>query len=214
MEQLYVVRHGQTRWNAEQRLQGRLDSPLTPTGQQQAVDNGLLLADCGVRTLFVSPLGRTTETAYLMNSAVQARLEFRDALMECDCGEWGGRLISDLAREEPAAWQARSKDLWGYRPPGGESVADILARVAPLLDEIRALPETAVGVVSHGMVAKAILAHYLGLAGDAAVEVTQPNDVVFRLSFSGADATVEHFRGGAGPLPGLTWHKRDTGTGD
>ena len=84
---LYVIRHGQTEWNVAQRLQGRMDSPLTDAGREQASVHGAMLKSLGgVDYLWVSPSGRTRETANLINSHVHARIEFEDALMESDCG--------------------------------------------------------------------------------------------------------------------------------
>jgi len=126
LEKLYVVRHGQTQWNQEFRLQGRLDSALTETGKRQAEENGRLLKRAGVTRLLVSPLGRTVETARIINSYVETRLEFFAEFMERDSGEWSGLTFADIRRRDPQGWLAREADEWSHRPPGGENLPDVI----------------------------------------------------------------------------------------
>lgn len=222
LRKLYVVRHGETLWNKEFRLQGRLDSALTDTGKRQADENGRLLRRAGVTRLLVSPLGRTTETAYIINSYLQAKLEFVDELVERDSGEWSGLTLDDIRASDPMAWREREANEWDHRPPGGENLPDVIARVAPVLEELRQPPGASgpsasttdspvTAIISHGVVGKAILAHYLGLSAGEAAHVRQPNDVVYALSFAGSasdplthrQVDAEYYRRGEGPLDGI-----------
>lgn len=208
LQRLYVVRHGQTQWNQEFRLQGRLDSGLTDTGKRQADENGRLLRRAGVKELLASPLGRTTETAHIINSHVQGQLNFSDALVERDCGEWSGLTIDDVRAQHPLQWQARQRDEWHHRPPGGENLPDVLTRVGPLLEALRGGEAEQVAIISHGVVGKAILAHYLGLDAASGADLRQPNDVVYVCDFAanpapGVEVQCEHYRRGEGPLGGL-----------
>jgi probable phosphoglycerate mutase len=206
------VRHGETQWNKEFRLQGRLDSPLTDKGKQQADENGRLLRRQGVQRLLVSPLGRTTETAHIINSHAQATIDYFDALVERDSGRWSGLTFDEIRTAQPLAWRAREADEWGYRPPGGENLPDVIARVRSLLETTRAAmtahsPVTA--IISHGVVGKAILAHYLQLEDKQAALVRQPNDVVYSLSFSDVltPPDCEYFKRGEGPFDNLVSSK-------
>ena len=201
---LLVVRHGETEWNAQLRIQGRLDSALTPLGKRQADANGQLLRRLGVERLLVSPLGRTLETAYIVNSHVQTEIELFDELMERDCGEWGGLTIDEIRSERTEEWRARQTDEWGHRPPGGENLPDVLKRLAPLLEAVRELEEEAVAIISHGVVGKAILSHYLQLGEQAAQQVRQPNEVVYELQFAaGQGVQSAHYVNGTGPIAGF-----------
>ena len=215
LQRLFVVRHGQTQWNEEFRLQGRLDSGLTDKGKRQADENGRLLRRQGVKRLLVSPLGRTIETAHIINSYIQAELEFCDELLERDSGGWSGLTMDDIRASDPNAWREREFDGWNHRPPGGENLPDVLQRVAPLLETLReamTLSSPVTAIISHGVVGKMILAHYLGLSGSDAAQVRQPNDVVYALGFAAApgagSATLEavkceHYRRGEGPFNSL-----------
>ncbi len=212
LRKLFVVRHGETLWNSEFRLQGRLDSPLTEQGQRQAADNGELLARLGVERLLVSPLGRTRQTAAIINVHVKANIELYDALVERDCGAWAGLTMSEIKTHQAVAWRERLANEWLHRPPGGENMPDVIARIAPLLDALPGSEADRIAIVSHGVVGKAILAHYLKLTDTAAGHIRQPNDVVYALDFSGhaAEPHCEHYKGGAGPLAGIVRSSQPT----
>ncbi len=153
-----LVRHGPTVWTAEGRLQGQTDVPLSPEGEAQVArwrlppDLAQLQAAGGL-SWAASPLRRAVETARRMG-ANSLRLEPR--LMEAHYGEWTG-----LRREEVE--DRTQGDGWDWRPPGGESSRDVLARVRAWLDEVAAGsgPETWI-VVSHRGVIRTLLAASVG----------------------------------------------------
>lgn len=147
---LCLIRHGQTVWNAQGRLQGRLDSPLTERGRAQAAALRPLVADLpGLR--LCSPLGRAVQTARLLFGDAPVTLD--DRLAEIGLGDFSGRLIAELRAERPDVF-AGPPHAWYDRVPNGEGLAALSARLSALLD---ALPGPAV-VVTHGM-ALAMLCH-------------------------------------------------------
>jgi probable phosphoglycerate mutase len=204
LKTIYIVRHGQTQWNVEGRMQGRLDSPLTEQGIQQAGANGALLKTLGgVEQLWVSPSGRTTETAYLINSYTQATIEFADELLERDCGEWSGMTIDEIQARHPQAWAKRLEDPYWYQPPQGESLQDMLLRAHGFLDDLFDSQWQSVALVTHGVMSKVILKFYLGLSEIECTRTRHPNDTVYRLTFTAEDIETHHFLGGGEPVPGL-----------
>lgn len=204
VRELYVVRHGETVWNVEQRVQGRLDSALTVDGQAQAGVNGECIRSLGeVQLVIASPLGRTRETAYLINSFVGAPIQFEDALMERDCGDWSGFTLAELEAQFPQAFAERNRDPFHHRPPNGENLPDMLARVQPFLDSLFQLEHDAIALVTHGIMSRAILTYFLDLGPVEASRVRHPNDLVYRLRFGATDVEVDHFLAGAGPTEGL-----------
>ena len=87
LQVLYVLRHGQTEWNAQRRMQGRLNSPLTDQGKVQADAHGAVLKQLGgVDRLWVSSAGRAQQTAELVNVHLRAPMELCDDLVERACG--------------------------------------------------------------------------------------------------------------------------------
>ena len=206
MDVLYLVRHGETEWNRQQRMQGRLDSRLTAEGRAHARSHAALLAREAVEHLFVSPLGRTRETADLILENCAVPVTYDDRLVERSNGAWEGLTIDEIARRYPDDWAARMRDPFHHRPPDGESVPDVVARIAPFARQLARAPGRRLAIVSHGIAARAFLTHFLGLAPAQVDRVRQPNDVVYRLDFTdGAGGAVgcTHFRGGDGPHPGL-----------
>ena len=167
---LYYIRHGETDWNAEQRLQGQHDIPLNDRGRAQATRCAKILRDLFERDrrrvdefdYLSSPLGRARETMELMRAGLGlAPEDYRtDArLMEMSFGRWEGFTFGELQHRESAALAERERDKWGFVVPGGESYALLQQRVRAWYEGV-----TRDTVVSaHGGVARTLMAH-LGIA--------------------------------------------------
>ncbi|MEQ8692177.1 MAG: histidine phosphatase family protein [Pseudomonadales bacterium] len=206
MKYLYIVRHGQTEWNVLQRMQGRLDSPLTEAGRDHAYANGQLLRELGgVEQLCVSPAGRTMETAFILNSMTKCAIEYFDELQERDCGDWSGMTIDEIEDAYPQAWQERESDPYNFRPPNGENLPDMLGRVREFLDELYASDFDSVGLVTHGVMSKVVLSYYLNLGEIETVRLRHPNDLLYRLTFNAQDMETHYFRDGGDAQPGLLY---------
>ena len=189
-------------------MQGRLDSPLTEQGREQASLNGSLLKSLGgVEQLWVSPSGRTTETAYLVNSHAKARIEFAEELMERDCGQWSGKTTDEIRAQFPQAWTQWETDPYRSRPPDGENYHDMLRRVYEFLDSLFDAPHSTIGLVTHGVMSKVILKYYLGLSELESTRTRHPNDLVYRLTFTAQDIETHHFLAGTQAVPGLLRHQ-------
>jgi len=201
---IFIVRHGQTQWNVAQRMQGRMDSPLTEQGRAQALANGALLKSLGgVEQLWVSPSGRTTETAYLVNSHTKANMNFADELLERDCGAWSGLTIAEIQQRHPEDWARRGEDPYWFKPPEGENLQDMLRRSHRFLDGLFEEDWTSIALITHGVMSKVILKFYLGLAEDECVQARQPNEVVYRLTFTAQDIETHHFIAGGNAQNGV-----------
>lgn len=167
---LFHVRHGETDWNAEGRLQGRTDTPMNARGLAQAERNGRALAERlaaeGIAPEALawraSPLGRARRTMEIVRRAAGLDpLDYRvdERLVEIDFGAWSGRTTRELvAAGEGERVARRKRDKWGFRPPGGESYAELSGRIAAVLAEI----DRDTVVVSHGGVYRTIHGHLLG----------------------------------------------------
>ena len=116
---IYLIRHGETDWNAERRYQGQSDVPINANGRNQARRNGVrlrtLLPDIAQARYISSPLGRTCETMRIVRGELglsPGEFEIDDRLLELSYGTWQGQLLSDLPRTDPGALEARSADLF------------------------------------------------------------------------------------------------------
>jgi broad specificity phosphatase PhoE len=174
---LVLVRHGESEGNAARQLLGRRESPLTVRGRADAVALRPALGPVG--RLVSSPLGRARDTAVALGAAVPVEIDAR--WIEVDYGELEGRALRSVPAELWARWRADPT----FRPPGGESLAEVGARVRGACDELFARPgegarsDADVVVVSHVSPIKAAVAWALG-AGD---------EVVWRLYLATASIT-------------------------
>lgn len=164
-QRLFLVRHGETDWNREGRLQGGQDIPLNALGREQAVEAAGRLRDLvkGYDGLdFVaSPMQRACETMEILRHQLglppkDYRIEER--LKELTFGEWEGFTWREVRKAERELALARERDKWSFVPPGGESYKMLAERIRPVLEGLTR--ETV--LVSHGGVARAVLA----LVGD------------------------------------------------
>lgn len=149
MTDLYLVRHGETEWNRQRRIQGLTDIPLNDTGREQARTTGSLLTRRPVTRVVASPLGRARETAEII--ATQLGLgapELHDAFVERNYGEAEGLGFHEIEVRYPT----------GVDVPGRESREQVAARVIPALQALAVeYPQEAIVVVSHGGAIRAAL---------------------------------------------------------
>ncbi|BBK30469.1 putative phosphoglycerate mutase [Stella humosa] len=178
---VWLVRHGETEWNAQRRLQGQHDSPLTPRGQRQA----LAIADLLARTLgkrppvrlVSSPLGRTRATMAPIAAALDLPVDYDPRLMEIGLGAWEGMTWDEIEAAFPGALDGATSHERFFRPPGGETHAAMMARLGGWLAEVDG-PTIA---VSHGFSGRVLRGLYGGLDPLAALDQPQPQDGLFCL---------------------------------
>jgi broad specificity phosphatase PhoE len=170
---VYLVRHGQTGHNRDGLGLGRADVPLTHLGERQAEAVAAHLAREPLARVFSSPLGRAQKTAAAIAAPQGIEVESRDALIEMDVGETEGMTFAAI-RERYADFL----ELWASEGcasavmPAGECLDDVARRLDPFIDELRALPDAAVAVVSHNFVIKVLLCRLLGLEINHFREIT------------------------------------------
>lgn len=186
---MIFIRHGETAYNAEERLQGQRDIALNDTGRAQAYAVGQMLRAKGLDQVaaldaagafYCSPLVRARETLELARDALglnPLHYQLAPQLVELSFGQWEGLLWDEVERLSPGASAYRGKDKWDFVPPGGESYAMLAKRVAPWL----AAQDGDRFVASHGGVARALLTLLAGMSpADAAnYEIRQGAALVF-----------------------------------
>lgn len=182
---LYLIRHGETDWNRQSRYQGQRDIPLNDTGRAQAYGNGerlsaLLPRIAGV-DFVASPLSRARETMEILRAALGLEpggFALEPRLMELHYGHWEGHLATALHQSDPAGVAAKSADPFGWRPCGGESYADLMARCVPWLESL----ERDTLAVTHGGVTRVLRGAVLGLERHLVPALEVPQDKVLVLS--------------------------------
>lgn len=157
---LLLVRHGQSEWNAEKRLQGQADIGLSAKGKKQAEALHPMLQSMSICKTITSDLRRARDTAAILGFAdAQPTADLR----EISVGEWTGRLISDIIAEDGeryAGWRAGTMS-----PPAGEGWREFVERTYSVVERERSNGGCDnLLFVCHGGVIRALLDHYLGLA--------------------------------------------------
>ena len=187
MAMIYLVRHGQTVFNAEVRFQGHVDSNLTALGEAQARQVGAHLAKIvgsapGLR-MVASPLGRAQRTAQIiaraMGYAAPIRLDARIA--EISMGAWDGMTEPEIDAAYPGVRKGLSPLDWWMHSPNGETYEGFSSRLAEWLAEADQGPGPLVAI-SHGGASRVLRGLYLGLPKSDALQLVMPQDAVFRLS--------------------------------
>lgn len=181
---IYLLRHGQTLFNAEQRLQGRCNSNLTEKGEAQAIAMGQRLRDelddLARWRVYASPLGRARQTALLVCEQLGLpadRIIWDERLMELGMGEWEGMRIPELCQAHPELDTSRGD--WYLLAPGAESVLSIQRRAQQWLLDPK-VAERAI-VISHGLLGAMLRGVYADLDEAAIWTQELPQDAFYKL---------------------------------
>lgn len=148
--ELYILRHGQTEWNAQNRMQGWLNSPLTPKGEADAARQGAILRSLDLRgfLFWSSPSGRAIQTAGIACGAIAETIHTDLRLREIGVGDWAGALRADLPMPDGPDPELQQYEM----APGGEGFEAVSLRVAEFL---AGLTGPAV-LITHGITSRAI----------------------------------------------------------
>ena len=148
---LIVLRHGETAWNVDTRIQGHLDIPLNDRGRWQARRTAQALIDEPIRAVYASDLSRAHETAQAVARAFDLPVTTHLGLRERNFGTFQGRTFAEIEAELPEQairWRKRDPD---FAPEGGESLIEFRQRVTDTAHDIAARhPGELVVMVGHG----------------------------------------------------------------
>jgi probable phosphoglycerate mutase len=180
-ECVFLVRHGQTEWNLQRRMQGRYDSALTGAGVRQAQRLAAVLRPHGVDAVFASPLGRAVATAEIIGGGLGLSVTVVDELSEVHHGQFAGLTVEEVRARHADEWGRRASDKYTWTFPGGESYADADVRAGHALRRIGGSAARRPTIVSHEMIGRMLQRHLLGVSGRQALSYGQPNDVVYRI---------------------------------
>lgn len=168
MTTLYLIRHGETVWNADGRFQGHQNSPLNDSGRAQAALVARAVATYTFDAIYCSDLDRAADTAAAI-AHFHALTPVPDTrLREAHFGAWEGCTMPQVTERWPDLVAAWRQDSLHTRPPGGETLEQVQDRVSECLDDLVArFPHGQIAVVAHGGSLRAIIA--LALAADLSI---------------------------------------------
>jgi broad specificity phosphatase PhoE len=179
---IFIIRHGQTDWNAEARLQGQEEIALNALGRHQAARNGRHLAGLlgdtvGAYRFLASPMLRTRETMRILRTELgldPEAYETDERLIELHFGDWQGSTLTEIGAHDPQAVAAREAAKWTYVPPGkaAESYDMLAQRAAPVFEGLT----TPTIVVAHGGIVRSFLKLYGAMPPAEAAHMVIPQD--------------------------------------
>ncbi|SFR01976.1 alpha-ribazole phosphatase [Desulfoscipio geothermicus] len=160
---VFLIRHGETQWNKDFRIQGKSDVPLSDNGTRQAEALSNRLAGQEFAAFFSSNLSRARETAAIIARPHNQPVQVLNDLQELNFGHWEGMTIEEIRRQyrqESSAWWASPLET---RIPGGENLAELAERsVRAIKTIIERYPRQQVVVVAHGGTIRSIVGTVLG----------------------------------------------------
>jgi len=184
MLQVYLVRHGETQWNAARRIQGQSDSALTEKGELQAHQVGERVKDLGITHVIASDLGRTRRTAEIIADACGCDVTTDPRLRELNMGVLEQRELDSLSPEEERWRKSLVDGTVDGRIPQGESMGEMAERMHQALNACLALPAGSRPLlVSHGMALGVLLSTILGLPASAERRLRLRNCSISRIEY-------------------------------
>jgi probable phosphoglycerate mutase len=205
---VWLFRHGELPQVSPRRFVGQSDIALSEAGRRQAAFWAEALAAIPFALAVTSDLSRCLETARIMFSGRDIPVRPEPRLREIGLGAWEGLTVARVRERFPGQYEARGADMAGFRPPGGESFADVQARAGAVLDEIAAGPGQAgeaagdfsgdpagdgfaeVAVVAHGGLNRTILCRVLGMPLANLFRLKQDYGCLNLLEYAGGAAAV------------------------
>ena len=176
MTSLYLIRHGQTDWNIEQRWQGQSDIPLNAAGRQQAERLAAELVTTKFSAIYSSDLSRAYETALALSRINGLPIQRDPRLREIHQGEWQGLREIDIQAHYGNAFQARKQNPLHVAPPGGETVIQVRDRVISAVNDICSMhPKERIALVSHGFALALIQVHFTQMPIETAWQIIPAN---------------------------------------
>ncbi len=190
---LYMIRHGESEWNACHRIQGQLDSRLSALGRRQARALYRRLRSETFDAVYASDLSRAADTALIAMGRESSPI-LTAALREVSFGDWEGLTIDDVKRRYPEELQAFRRDPVNCRPATGESFDDLSSRVVGLLDYWHENHHRqVVAAFTHGGPVRAALIHLLGMPSDNWRTLRIANTGLTRVDFGEDGLRLRYF---------------------
>ena len=187
-----LIRHAQTVWNREKKIQGHSDSPLTADGEKQASSWGQILLQFSWDRILASDAGRAQATAEIINAILKVPLTIESRLKEQNWGQWAGMTVRQIEAEARQVLDDQVNAGWDFCPPGGESRRSVWQRSqATLAEAAERYPGQRLLVVTHEGIVKSLIYHLAGrrfLPGEPAILKSYQ---LHRLVYDGSGLQIE-----------------------
>ncbi|MBL9047245.1 MAG: histidine phosphatase family protein [Tabrizicola sp.] len=180
----FLLRHGQTEFNLAGRYQGRVDSPLTGQGLEQAARMGETLAalvDARQTVILTSPLQRALRTAQIIGARLGLEPLAEPRLIEVSMGDWEGRTAAEIDEGWPGARASHNRNEWFFGAPGGEDYPSVAKRMGSLLSDISQRSDRVHVLVGHAISGRVLRGLHARLEPLQALRLEVSQDALFAL---------------------------------
>jgi broad specificity phosphatase PhoE len=189
--QLVLIRHGETDWNRDRRVQGHSDVSLSERGLEQAGRLALRLAQEPIRAIYASDLKRAVETAAPLAEALGLPVQTTPLLRELHFGVWEGLTVAEVQAGWPEEYAAWRQDSIRSRPPHGERIEELQERSLACVSEILAAHAgERVAIVGHGGSVRSILCGLMGIPLSLWRRLRIDNSSISRLTMASRGPTL------------------------
>ncbi len=189
---ILLFRHCQTELSRGKRLIGQSDVRLSPEGIAYAEEIGKRLLEYeSFHHIFCSSLKRSKETAEIISSFLNIRVESLDDLNEINLGIWDGRYIEEIKKEDPKGYDDRGKDIINYRVPGGENFVDLYIRVKKVFNDLIQSHQNMI-IVGHKSVNRIILSDMIGVSLKDIMTIPQDHGCCNRIEQQGMQLKIKY----------------------
>ncbi|MGI6454624.1 MAG: histidine phosphatase family protein [bacterium] len=193
MKTVYFVRHGETLFNQQRRLQGWRDSPLSDRGVEQVRRVARALKRLEIHEALISPLGRARQTAAIICEELGICSFETPDLREVSFGDFEGNTLEELDIRFPGMWAARTADKWNFRPPGGEANRDAVPRARAVVKKIEEMPSDRILlVVAHFAINRIVLSRLAGIEPEETIIMNIPHEVIYRAQGGNSNWEISH----------------------
>lgn len=173
VEKVLLIRHGQTDYNREHRLQGVMQNPLNQRGRDQAACVARYLKGVSIDALYTSPILRALETAETIGKQIGLAPRSDERLREIEFGIFEGLTFAEVERRFPVAHRNWSTGYLAYKAPQGESRQDVQRRMRAAWDDLTVSSDhKSIALVSHGSAIAIFLGSIYAMLPDKSITNT------------------------------------------
>ncbi len=189
---IFLLRHGETKWNHDSRMQGWSDTPLNELGKKQAKERAELLAGEKINAIYSSDLSRAVETAEAVAIKHKLKVIKRKEIREIYIGDFEGLCSAEAREKHTDFYGEREKKRFSLAYPGGESSNDLRKRVFKFVEEIKKKhANDTIVITAHNGSNKAIIGCLLGLKPKEYIALDSSNDSIWEIDLEKKTAVMK-----------------------
>jgi broad specificity phosphatase PhoE len=193
---IYVARHGETSWNAENRIQGRSDPGLSTRGRAHSLELLERFKHQPISNIYTSTLKRSFETAQPIADFLNLPVQKQPELDEMSFGIWEGKIFTDIDQLGRKEWEEFRANRFTYRKHGGENYTDVVTRLKPFVERIlRIHAGKEILIVGHRAANRMLIAMLVEYPLQEALKIGQGHDCVYVIERNGKVKVFHHFNG-------------------